>query len=182
MAGQQLVYPYQSNLDVNTAAVKEFMHGPSNSWLCELNSDPTISPLRERAIYRWTKQSSRRRMNSSGLISCFSAVWGNKLHPLRLLPTPRKRNINMLVYAPAFPPHTSKWWSEIFILYSRHSLPPKPDHLAMEHIARWQVNNARPLLRRVKWSSRAKVGLCIFKGGPNSSGLYHSLLLLSASN
>lgn len=43
VAGQQLVCLYQSNLDVNTAAVKELMHGPYTSWQCEMNFDLTMS-------------------------------------------------------------------------------------------------------------------------------------------
>lgn len=45
MTGQELVCLYQSNLDVNTAAVKELMHGPYTSWLCEMNFEQTMRQL-----------------------------------------------------------------------------------------------------------------------------------------
>lgn len=36
---------YQSNLDVNTAAVKELMHGPYTGCLCEMNFYPAVGPF-----------------------------------------------------------------------------------------------------------------------------------------
>lgn len=45
VAGPRPVFLYHCNLDVNTAAVKELMHGPYTSWLCEMNFDPAVSLL-----------------------------------------------------------------------------------------------------------------------------------------
>lgn len=153
------------------------MHGPYPSWLREMNSDPALSLLLVRNPSAWEKEVLQLGIacHSKGTGFVYEAITyvgcaSFSTHTKNNMHSGARARLRLCSVSASFA-HTSHGVKYSYS-FSPLSMPPKSDHLALDHIACCWVNKARPLL----WERKGEMAEKERRDGRKDRGGGHAIL------